>query len=217
MFFCVRDIEDGRPTGINAKGREPLAYKVQNQKMFRDAINELLQMIDDGKFNIDPISWNLYRKINNLEIDFNGYGNDIFNTKGDYISIDDYSTDIDNIKDIKKIEIILKIMRGVIKMVKVKVTENFHLGKFDELKNLVRASSKNTPNFLYVGDVFECTEEMAEYLIKTNSAQRAFVEIIEVIPEKQEEVKQEEIKQEEIKQEKPIRKRRTSKKNIENK
>ena len=30
MFFCVRDNSDGRPCGINIKGREPLAYKVEN-------------------------------------------------------------------------------------------------------------------------------------------------------------------------------------------
>ena len=70
MFFCVRDISDGRLPGINIKGREPLAYKVENQKVFRNAINELLKMIDDGKFKEDPVSWNVYRQINGLELDF---------------------------------------------------------------------------------------------------------------------------------------------------
>ena len=201
MFFCIRDICDGRPVGINIKGREPLAYKVENQKVFRKAIDDLLQMIDEGKFKADPIAWNLYRKINELEIAYDWSGNDIFNTKGDYMVIDDYSTDIDTLEDIQKIEQLIKIMKGGIKMVKVKVIENFYLGRFHEIQNLVRNSGGNEPGFLYVNDIFECTEDLAEYLTKTNSKQRAFVEVIEVIPEKQEE---------KIVEEKP--KRRTRKK-----
>ena len=216
MFICAPGYDDGRKHP-SIKGKEPLGYKVEKQDIFRKAINEMLKEIDEGKFGYDPIAWNLYRKLNNIKIDYNGLGNDIFRTKGDFLVIDDLTTDIDCKKDIPNLERLIKIMEGGNKMVKVKVIENFHLGRFNELQNIQRVSSKNSPNYLYVGDVFECTEEMAEYLTKTNSAQRAFIEIIEVIPEKQEEVKQVEIKQEETKQEKPIRKRRTSKKNIENK
>ena len=73
-------------------------------------------------------------------------------------------------------------------MIKVKVIENFLLGKFNELKNIVRANpTQDLEGMLFKGDTFECTEEMAEYLTKTNSQGKAFVEVVEIIPEKKEE------------------------------
>lgn len=70
-------------------------------------------------------------------------------------------------------------------MVKVIVIEKFsYFGKFDLLKNLVRANtSKNDEGYLYVNDIFECTEDIAEYLTKTNKLNRPFVKILEVIPD----------------------------------
>lgn len=206
MFFCIRDVSDGRPVGINIKGREPLAYKVKNQKIFRNAINELFEDIDKGLFKSDPISWNLYRQINGIPLDYNGYGNDIFRTKGDYIVIDDYTTDIDFMKDIPKLEKLIKIVKGGIDMFKVEVIKDFHLGRFNELQNIVR-KSKNADGYLYIGDVFECTEDIAEYLMKTNSMGQAFVKVIEIIPAKTEE-------KEKIEDEKKTVRRRTRRKTI---
>lgn len=186
MYFCVRDLHDGRPTGVNAKGREPLAYKVQNYKLFRNAIDDILRMVDEGKFKnaIAPFSWHLYRYINGLEYISNnlGYINNIFKTNGDYIVIDDYSTDVDSIEDIEKIEQIIKIMKGEVKMVKVEVKEEFTLGKYNELKNIVR-KGKNETGRLFAGDVFECTEDMAKYLTGNNPLHRPVVKVLEVIPE----------------------------------
>ena len=69
-------------------------------------------------------------------------------------------------------------------MIKVKVIEDFHLGKFNELKNIIRANcNKREHGKLYVNDTFECTEEMVEYLMGKNAKKRAFVEVIEVVPE----------------------------------
>ena len=73
-------------------------------------------------------------------------------------------------------------------MVRVEVIEEFTLGKFNELKNIERANpNKNEDGHLYVNDKFECTEEMARYLGGENGEHRAFIKIIEVIPEKKEE------------------------------
>lgn len=73
-------------------------------------------------------------------------------------------------------------------MIKVKVIENFSLGKFKELKNIVRNNSKqDLDGMLFKGDTFECTEEMAEYLTKTNAQGKPFVEVVEITPEKKEE------------------------------
>ena len=185
MFFCIRDVNDGRPVGLNIKGREPLAYKVQNNKLFNNAVNEIKKMIDKGRFKKDPISWHLYRYINNIEMQYDGFGNDIFNTNGDYIAIDDYTTDIDTPKDIPKIEKLIKIMKGEIKMIKVIVTKEFTLQRFNELKNIERANSnKNENGHLYLNDKFECTEEMCKYLTEGNKMKKAFVKIIETIPDK---------------------------------
>lgn len=71
-------------------------------------------------------------------------------------------------------------------MIKVKVIENFSLGKFKELKNIVRANSRqDLEGRLFVNDTFECDEEMVEYLTKTNAKGKPFVEVVEVIPEKE--------------------------------
>lgn len=214
MFFCVRDLQDGRPAGVNAKGREPLAMKVENTKLFKKVIKELFKMIDDGKFKngVEPISWHAYRHLNRLDLGFNakdyGFANNIFNTKGDYIVIDDYSTDIDNMEDITNIEKIIKIMKGELKMIKVEVVEDFTLGKFNELRNIKRANTDEAGK-LFVGDTFECDEDMAKYLSNEtkNPANRSFIKVIEVIPE---EVKAE--VKEEKKEEKKTSRRKVARK-----
>lgn len=69
-------------------------------------------------------------------------------------------------------------------MIKVRVIEDFTLGKFNELKNIKRANfNKREDGHLYVDDVFECSEEMAQYLIEKNAKNRAFVKVVEVVPE----------------------------------
>lgn len=67
-------------------------------------------------------------------------------------------------------------------MVRCEVIEGFTLGKFDELLDIKRVNL-DIKGQLFVGDTFLCTEEMAEYLTKNNAKERAFVKIIEVIPD----------------------------------
>lgn len=87
-------------------------------------------------------------------------------------------------------------------MIKVEVIENFTLERFDELKNIERVR-QDTNNKLNVGDKFECTKELADYLLGDNPIKRPVVKVIEVIPAK--ELPKEEPK-EEIKVEKPKKK-----------
>lgn len=98
-------------------------------------------------------------------------------------------------------------------MVKVEVIENFHLGKYNELKN-IQKKVQTGEGMLSVGDEFECTNEMAEYLTGKNSLGRAFVKIIEIIPE---EVKQEPVKKVEEKVEKTTAKKKTTKRTTNSK
>lgn len=84
-------------------------------------------------------------------------------------------------------------------MIKVIVTEEFTLGRFNELKNIERANTnKNEDGCLYINDKFECNEDMYEYLTIKNNEHRAFIKIIEIIPDK-----------EEIIEEKPKRRRKS--------
>ena len=92
-------------------------------------------------------------------------------------------------------------------MVKVEVIEGFSLARFNEIQNLVRANRDNEGH-LYIGDVFDCSDDLAEYLTKTNARGRAFVKVLEVIPEKVE------VKEEKVIEEKPKRRTRTTKKTI---
>lgn len=74
-------------------------------------------------------------------------------------------------------------------MVKVEVIESFTLGgnseyKFEDLQNIIRGTNQNQNGHLFVGDIFECNEEMLKYLTKTNPLGRAFVKVIEIQVEK---------------------------------
>lgn len=75
-------------------------------------------------------------------------------------------------------------MQGDI-MIKCEVIEQFNLSKFDELKNLKRANTlKNEYKKLYVGDTFECDEDIAKYLTKNDITDTQVIKVIEIIPEK---------------------------------
>ena len=67
-------------------------------------------------------------------------------------------------------------------MIKVEVIKNFTLGRYNELKNIQRVSVTKDGE-LYVGDTFECSEELADYLLGNNYKNDIVVKVIEVIPE----------------------------------
>ena len=70
-------------------------------------------------------------------------------------------------------------------MIKVEVIKRFDLKEFDKLKNIER-KSVDVKGTLFVGDKFECDEEMAKYLTGNNPIEKIVVKVIEVIPEKEE-------------------------------
>ena len=69
-------------------------------------------------------------------------------------------------------------------MIKVRAIEDFTLQEFDKLKNIIR-KGKEQEGKLFIGDIFECDEKMANYLTGNNSINRAVVKVIEVIPEEE--------------------------------
>ena len=70
---------------------------------------------------------------------------------------------------------------------KLKAKEFFTLEKFNELKNIVRADkTKNEKGSIYEKDIFECDEEMFEYLNGQNKYKKSFVEIVKEEQSKEE-------------------------------
>ena len=97
-------------------------------------------------------------------------------------------------------------------MIKVEVIERFNLGAFDELKNIKRINL-DVKGQLFIGDTFECTKEMADYLLGENKLKKSFVKVIEVIPEKTQIKKVEETDKKE-KQPKKTTIKKTTKKEV---
>lgn len=68
-------------------------------------------------------------------------------------------------------------------MIKVKALSSFTLSRFNEIKDLER-KIQDVEGKLNKEDVFKCEKDLAEYLLGKNHYNKAFVKIIEVIPEK---------------------------------
>ena len=67
-------------------------------------------------------------------------------------------------------------------MVKLETTYEFTLKRFNELKNIVRKdANKHEEGWLYLGDTFECSEELADYLMGNNKDNKVVAKVIEVI------------------------------------
>ena len=78
-------------------------------------------------------------------------------------------------------------------MIRVEAITQFTLAEFDKITNITR-KNVDKQGMLFVGDTFECSKEMAEYLTGKNERGNVVVKVIEVIPEKV--VEKEEIKKE---------------------
>lgn len=66
-------------------------------------------------------------------------------------------------------------------MIKCEVIERFDLKDFSKLKNIQRKAT-NVEGKLFVGDTFECDEDMAKYLLGDNVLKKTVVKVIEVEP-----------------------------------
>lgn len=75
---------------------EPFAFKVQNYKRFFNGIDAVKKLQDQGKTKRMPVTWELYRYLNGLDINIQQV---LDNT---YICIDDETMDVDIPEDIEK-------------------------------------------------------------------------------------------------------------------
>ncbi len=92
MFFASAYC-NGR--GYSKPWAEPFAFKVWNQQRFKEAIAETKALQDKGAFRRRPVSWELWQVIKHTKI------NEI---AINYVTVDDYSCDIDQYEDIAKLE-----------------------------------------------------------------------------------------------------------------
>lgn len=110
LFICTCDGTDKKRDPLNTKGREPFGYKVENYKVFQYAIKKIKEKIDKGFFEyyLPPLSWHLYRFLNGFDLKCQSTRytdvNNIFKQPGDYLIIDDYTSDIDTKEDIERLE-----------------------------------------------------------------------------------------------------------------
>ena len=75
---------------------EPFGFKVKNAKKFVDSLIKVKQYKKEGKFNREPIAWELWQVIKDGKLNVIDYYN--------YTAINDYTCDVDELKDIEKIE-----------------------------------------------------------------------------------------------------------------
>ena len=67
-------------------------------------------------------------------------------------------------------------------MIRVEVVEQFTLKDFCKLNNIKRKSI-DIKGALFIGDTFECDEDMVKYLTGNNEQGKVVVKVIEVEPE----------------------------------
>lgn len=71
---------------------EPFAFKVVNQKYFRECINFVRKGIQEGIWKRDPIAWELWQVIKKTPLNKIDYSN--------YIAINDFTCDVDKLEDL---------------------------------------------------------------------------------------------------------------------
>ncbi|MBO7735716.1 MAG: NTP transferase domain-containing protein [Methanobrevibacter sp.] len=152
--------------------QEIFGIKIVNKDLFMEHKNIVKQLFLEGKI-WRSIGWEVYRSLNEIPLEEH-------QIKDNFVLIQDWTDDIDFPSDYEKF--VNRFKGG--NMVKVEVTEDFTLERFGELKNIIRAGV-NTQGRLYKGDVFECSKDLADYLLGGNKLEKAFVKVIELIPEKE--------------------------------
>ena len=71
-------------------------------------------------------------------------------------------------------------------MIKCEVIENFTLENFNKLKNVKKVINRKENEF-GAKDTFECTKDMADYLLGNNAFNKTVVKVIEIIKEESKE------------------------------
>ena len=67
-------------------------------------------------------------------------------------------------------------------MIKVEVIETFTFARFNEIKDSIKRATRNEEGKLFVGDTFECSKELVDYLTGNNPIKKVVVKVVEVAP-----------------------------------
>lgn len=94
-------------------------------------------------------------------------------------------------------------------MIRVEVIEQFTLKDYEKIKDNIKRKSIDVKGTLFIGDTFECDEDMVKYLTGNNEQGKTVVKVIEVEPEKKAFVKVDSMMEEIVK---PIEIPKTTKK-----
>lgn len=84
-------------------------------------------------------------------------------------------------------------------MIRCEVIENFNLKDYDKIK-IVERKGADIKGQLNKGDIFECDENMVDYLTGNNALNKTVVKVIEVKPEKDIREVEFEVRSEEVKE-----------------
>ena len=68
-------------------------------------------------------------------------------------------------------------------MIRVEVIEQFTLKDYEKIKDTIKRKSIDVKGTLFIGDIFECDEDMVKYLTGRNELGKTVVKVIEVEPE----------------------------------
>lgn len=67
-------------------------------------------------------------------------------------------------------------------MIRVEVIEQFTLKDYEKIKDTIKRKSIDVKGTLFIGDTFECDEDIVKYLTGNNEQGKTVVKVIEVEP-----------------------------------
>lgn len=91
ILFGTSDAKNERHHNIG----EPFAYLVNDYETFFKGIEDVKKLQDEGKTNRMPVTWELYRYLNNLDVNIQTILDDT------YVCIDDGTIDIDSPEELE--------------------------------------------------------------------------------------------------------------------
>lgn len=156
---------------------EIVGVKVVNKDLFFEHKNKVKQLYLNGEIS-RCIGWEVYKSLNELPLEE-------YAITDRFYLINDGTDDIDSPSNY--LDFLYKFEGGK-EMIKVEVVKEFTLERFGEIENLKRKSIDPGKGRLLVGDIFECTRSLADYLMGGNEKKVVVVKVIEVTPKEEKKV-----------------------------
>ena len=90
LFYCSYKNSDPRYIKHHD---EPFGFKVQDCDIFKYHIEHVKRLFDQGKTGRHPIAWELYRSLNNIDVN-------VHKMTENYVAINDETCDVDRLIDV---------------------------------------------------------------------------------------------------------------------